>query len=50
MEDVTQCPMPDMFDVEEVKKVYKIKEEELIVGSLLDAVVNRMSTKHIVAF
>ena len=50
MEDVTQSPLPDMFDVEEIKKVYKIREEELIVGTLLEAVVNRMSTKHIVAF
>ena len=50
MEDVTQCPLPDLFDIEEIKKVYKIKEEELIVGTLLEAVINRMSTKHIVAF
>jgi hypothetical protein len=50
MEDVTQCSLPDLFDIEEIKKVYKIKEEELIVGTLLEAVINRMSTKHIAAF
>lgn len=51
MLDVTYAALPaNLCDVEEVKKVYKIKEEELMVGTLLEAVVNRISTKHIVAF
>ena len=50
MFDVTQSPLPDLSDIDEIKKVYKIKEEELMVGTLLEAVINRMSTKHIVAF
>jgi len=34
--------------VEEIKKIYKIREAELEVGTLLEAVINRISTKAIV--
>ena len=37
-------------DIQLIKKLYKIKEEELIAGSLLEAVVNRISAKEIVTF
>ena len=34
----------------ELRKIYKIKDEELKIGSLLDAVINRISTKELVTF
>ena len=34
----------------ELKKLFKIKEEELKVASLLDAIINRISTKDLVTF
>ncbi len=37
-------------DEMELKKIFKIKEEELKVGSLLDAIINRISTKEMVTF
>jgi len=40
----------ELCDEKEIKKIYKIKEEELKVGSLLEAVINRISTKDIITF
>jgi hypothetical protein len=34
----------------EVKKIYKIKDMELNVGTLLEAVINRIATKELVSF
>lgn len=38
------------FDEMELKKVFKIKNEELTVGTILDAIVNRISTKELVTW
>ena len=46
--DITN--LDEICDEKEVKKIYKVKDEELTVGSLLDAVINRISTKEIVTF
>lgn len=40
----------ELSDEKEIKKVYKIKEQELKVGTLLEAVINRISTKECVTF
>ena len=40
----------EISNEKEIKKIYKIKEEELKVGSLLEAVINRISTKDIITF
>jgi len=56
LESVVQGELTDIAGIQdicnekEIKKIYKIKEEELKVGSLLEAVINRISTKEIVAF
>lgn len=38
------------FDEMELKKVFKIKNEELTVGTILDAILNRISTKELVTW
>ena len=44
--DISQ--LSELTDSDEIKKVYKIKDAELLVGTLLDAVVNRISCKEFV--
>ena len=48
LKDVGEIQSRNLCKEEEIKKVYKIKAEELKVGSLLDAVINRISTKEVV--
>lgn len=40
----------DSCNHEEVKKFYKIKDVELLVGSLLDAIIVRITTKELVSW
>lgn len=48
--DIKEIISRRLCSEEEVKKIYKIKDEELKVGQLLDAVINRISSKDIVTF
>ena len=40
----------DFADIEQIKKIYKVKEPELSVGTLEDALLCRMASKEFVTF
>ena len=49
-DEVSIDKLSDLTDVAEVKKMYKVKDLELNVGTLTEAVVARMVTKDFVSF
>ena len=48
--EVEISQLPSMRNEEEIKKLYKVTEEELEIGTLTDAVVSRMATKSFVSY
>jgi len=50
LRDLSEIHSSGLSQIDDIKKIYKIKEEELKVGTLLEAVVNRMSSKEIMTF
>ena len=50
LKDLSEIHSSGLSKIDDIKKIYKIKEEELKVGTLLEAVVNRMSSKEIMTF